>query len=84
MNLRRPLHSVSTITDNDYDMLFMENKAVVVPAGSFDKILAMVKHVAEYQREGGLYVAEMTVKDPDAKDSGTLSPAPFAGQGAGQ
>ena len=84
MNVCRPLHSVSMITDNDYDMLFTKTGATVVPAGVFDKILAVVKHVATDPRQGGLYVAEAIVKDPDALDPDPRSPAPSAGQGAGQ
>ena len=84
MNVCRPLHSVSTITDNEYDMLFTKKAGIVVPAGAFDEILKKVKRVAEYPRKGGLYIAEMTVKDPAKRDSASGSPATFAGQGAGR
>ncbi len=82
MDVCRPLHSISTITDNDYDMLFTKKGGTVVPAGVFDEIMATVKRVAEYPRKGGLYVAKMIIKDPDAKKPSTAKPATFAGQGA--
>ena len=84
MDVCRPLHSISTITDNDYDMLFTKKGGTVVPAGVFDEIMATVKRVAEYPREGGLYVAKMVIKDPDAKNPSTARPTTFAGQGAGR
>ena len=82
MNVIRPLHSVSTITDNDHDFLFTKKCGFVVPAGVFDEILKKVKHIAEYPREGGLYVAEMTCMDPEAKSEPSGGPATFAGRGA--
>ncbi len=82
MDVCRPLRSISTITDNDYDMLFTKKGGTVVPAGVFDEIMATVKRVAEYPRKGGLYVAKMIIKDPDAKKPSTAKPATFAGQGA--
>ena len=84
MNVCRPLHSVSMICDNECDMLYKKDCAYVVPEGVFDQILAMCKIIAEYPRKGGLYVAEVTVKDPDAKNSSPASPASFAGPGAGR
>ena len=78
LDVCRPLHSISMIADNDHDMLFTKKCGFVVPAGVFDAILAKVKHVAEYPREGGLYVAEMIVKDPEQPDD---RPAPFTRPG---
>ena len=42
-------------------MLFNNEKAVVVPPGVVNEILKKVKPVAQYHREGGLYVAELTL-----------------------
>ena len=42
-----------------YDVLFTNTKAVIVPAGEVEKVLAMVKPVAEYRRKDGLYVADV-------------------------
>ncbi len=81
LDVIRPLHSVSMITDNDFDMLFKKGCAYVVPEGAFDKVLAVTKKVAEYPREGGLWVTEMVVKDPGADPAQLAS---FAGQGVGQ
>ena len=65
LDVCRPLHSISMIADNGHDMLFTKECGFVVPAGVFKEILDKVKHIAESPRAGGLYVAEMTVKDPD-------------------
>ncbi len=81
LDVIRPLHSVSMITDNDFDMLFKKGCAYVVPEGAFDKVLAVTPKVAEYPREGGLWVTEMVVKAPEADPAAAAS---FAGQGAGQ
>jgi hypothetical protein len=84
MNVRRPLHSVSMITDNKFDMLFTKTKGIVVPAGVFDEVIATIKDrvIAEYPRKGGLYVTEVVVTDPDAKRLDSGRPATFAGPGA--
>ena len=88
----RPLHSISTITDQAHDMLFMRNKAVVVPEGTFDKILAMIKPIITYPRKGGLYVAKMKITDPSQRGKsqrsksqrGKRRDAGFAGQVQGR
>ncbi len=84
MNVCRPLHSVSMITDNKFDMLFTKTKGIVVPTGAFDEVIAMIKDriIAEYPRKGGLYVTEVVVTDPDAKRLDDGRPATFAGPGA--
>ena len=67
----RPLHSVGKICDGGHDMLFMKDRAIVVPAGSFEKFINHIQHVLTYEREDGLYVAEMEVSAiPDAETSG--------------
>ena len=84
MGVTRPLHSVSMICDgsgspNKHNMLFTEKCGYVVPAGVFDEVMkaaaAAGKIIAQYPRDGGLYVAEMIVKCPKVAE-----PAPFAGQ----
>ena len=65
----RPLHSVSAIADKGNDILFMQGRAIVVPAGSFDKLIASITVKATYERSGGLYVAEMTARDPEATNT---------------
>ena len=65
LDVCRPLHSISMIADNDHDMLFTKECGFVVPAGVSKEVLDKVKHVAEYPREGGLYLAEMIVTDPE-------------------
>ena len=41
------------------DILFNAAKCVVVPPGIVDEILKRIKPIAEYPREGNLYVAHM-------------------------
>jgi len=75
----RALHSVSAICDKKQDMLFTHDMGYVVPKGVFDEVLKRCRHIAEYPREGGLWVSEMMVKIPEPP--GNDRPAPFAGQG---
>ena len=75
----RALHSVSAICDKNQDMLFTKDLGIVAPAGVFKEVLEKCRHIAEYPREGGLWVSEMTVKMP--QPPGDQTPAPFAGQG---
>ena len=92
LDVCRPLHSISMIADNGHDMVFTKKCGIVVPEGVLDEVLARVKHIAEYPRTGGLYVAEMMVEAPrqqlkptaaqSSKSDG--SPATFAGQGRGR
>ena len=62
----RTLNSVSQICgpekgSPEYDVLFNNEKAVVVPPGIVNEVLKKVKPVAQYDREGGLYVAGLTL-----------------------
>ena len=75
----RALRSVSAICDKKQDMLFTTDMGYVVPEGVFKEVLAKCRHIAEYPREGGLWVSEMTVQMPQLR--GGDRPAPFAGQG---
>ena len=65
-DVNRALHSISTIAGPadgpaQHDVLFNNKVGVVVPPGFVEEILKFVKPIIEYQREGNLYVAEMTV-----------------------
>jgi hypothetical protein len=84
MEVTRPLHSISTVCDNEFDVVFTKTEGLVLPAGLLDEVLALVKQkvVARYKRKGGLYVAKMRVKDPKAKRPDPAKAAPFAGRGA--
>ncbi len=85
MNVCRPLHAVSEITDTGHDMLFTKRGAVVVPEGVFNAVLAACEIVAKYPRKGGLYVAKMTAKAASQPlNAEKPAAAPFAGQGVRQ
>ena len=61
----RPLHSVSkmcgTIEAPKHDVLFNASRCVVVPAGVVERVLQHVAPLLQYDRKGGLYVAEFKV-----------------------
>ena len=83
MEVTRPLHSISMVCDNDFDVAFAKTEGLVIPAGLLDEVLAVVKQkiVAKYRRKGGLYVAKMRVKDPRGKRPSPAKASPFAGRG---
>ena len=65
-DVSRALHSVSTVCGpagsvGKRDVLFNNNVCVVVPPGIVDAILKLVTPVVEYQRNGNLYTASMTM-----------------------
>ncbi len=65
-DVTRPLHSVGQVTGPvdgppKTDVLFNNQKCVVVPPGVVAEILKKVKPIAEYKREGNLYLADMTM-----------------------
>ncbi len=67
-DVSRPLHSVSEVAgpedgDGDHDVLFNNKKCVVVPPGIVERILKYVQPITQYDRQGGLYVADMTLSD---------------------
>ena len=84
MEVTRPLHSISMVCDNNFDVVFTKTEGLVIPAGLLDEVLAVVRQkvVAKYKRKGGLYVAKMRVKDPRAKRPSPAKASPFAGRGA--
>ena len=65
-DVTRPLHSVSQIAgpyegEGNHDVLFNNKRCVVVEPGIVEAILQHMKPVAEYQRDGNLYLSEFTV-----------------------
>ncbi len=65
-DVTRPLNSVSQVTGpydgpGEHDVLFNNQTCVVVPPGIVKQILQQVKPLAEFPRDGNLYVAEMTL-----------------------
>ena len=64
--VNRALHSVSKIcgpkgTPGKQDVLFNNGRCVVVPPGVLEAVMKHVRAIAEYKREGNLYLAEMTM-----------------------
>ena len=63
----RALHSVSAVCGPEemevgkQDVLFNNKLCVVMPPGIVAAILKRIKPVAEYPREGNLYVGEVVV-----------------------
>ncbi len=65
-DVSRALHSISKVAGpaegpGDHDVLFNNRVGVVVPPGIVDTVLKYVKPLMQYDREGGLYVAEVTM-----------------------
>ena len=66
-NVSRALHSVAQVAgpkgegDGKQDILFDNENCFVVPPGIVKRIMKVVKAVAQYKREGNLYIAEMEV-----------------------
>jgi hypothetical protein len=83
MGATRPSHSISMVCDNGFDVVLTKTEGLVIPAGLFDEVLALVRKqvVAKYERKGGLYAAKMRDKDPKAKRPSPVKAALFAGRG---
>ena len=64
-DVARALHSVSTVCGQPeapkQDVLFNAGHCYVVPPGVVERIMKEVNAVAEYERSGNLYIAEMTL-----------------------
>ena len=62
-DVSRPLHSVACTTGPieapEQDVLFNAGRCVVVAPGIVEKILKTVTPIAEYKREGNLYIGTM-------------------------
>ena len=65
-DVSRQLHSVGKICDADEEMFLMKGEAVVVPAGTFSRLLASITPLVRYKRTGGLYLAKMRAKTKTA------------------
>ena len=65
----RPLHSVSQIAgpadgDGHHDVLFNNTRCVVVPPGVVDAVMKQLgEPIAEYERDGNLYLSTFTMSD---------------------
>ena len=64
----RPLHAVSQVcgpkggpTKSKHDVLFNNDDCFVVPSGTVLAIMQSIKAVANYPREGNLYIADMVL-----------------------
>ena len=66
-DVTRALHSISKVTgpkeleQGYHEVLFTNKKGVVVPPGFVEEILKRVTPILEYEREGGLYLADITL-----------------------
>ena len=65
-DVSRPLHSVAIVTGpkggpGKQDVLFNNEKCFVVAPGVVNKIMETLSAVAEYDREGNLYIGEVTL-----------------------
>ena len=65
-DVSRPLHSVAKVTGpkggpGKQDVLFDNDNCFVVAPGTVKKIMKHIQAVAEYEREGNLYVADMVL-----------------------
>ena len=64
----RPLHSASQIAGpykgtGNHDVAFNNKRCVVVPPGIVDQIMEQANAVAEYHRDGNLYLSDFTMSD---------------------
>ena len=75
-DVARPLHAVSQVTGpadhatGKHDVLFNNKRCVVVEPGVVERLLQSIKPIAEYTREGNLYLADMILSPfgrPDLK-----------------
>ena len=61
----KPLHAVCKITGTieapKHDVFFTAGRAVVVPHGHVENLLRSVKLLMQYDRQGDLFVAKITV-----------------------
>jgi hypothetical protein len=68
-DVTRPLHSVSQIAgpadgEGHHDVLFNNKRCVVVPPGVLDAVMKQLgEPIAEYERDGNLYLSTFTMSD---------------------
>ena len=65
-DVTRPVHAVSQVTGPaegpaKTNVLFDNKRCVVVQPGVVEEILKQIRPIAEYKREGNLYIADMTM-----------------------
>ena len=65
-DVTRPLQSISRITGPEdgpgqHEVLFTNKAGYVIPAGHVEQILKKTKPIVEYERSGGLYLADLTL-----------------------
>ena len=65
-DVTRPLQSISRITGPEdgpgqHEVLFTNKAGYVIPAGHVEQILKKTKPIIEYERSGGLYLADLTL-----------------------
>ena len=78
----RTLHSTGQVCDQDFECLYMKQGCVVVPEGTLSRFLEDKDIVTRYpRRDGGLYVAEFTVRAPQLKQNDGGTPADFTRRG---
>ena len=67
-DVTRPLHSVSQIagpyeSEGNADVLFNNRRCVVVPPGVVEAMMKHIDPIAEYHRDGNLYLSDFTMSD---------------------
>ena len=67
-DVTRPLHSVSQIAgpydgDGNADVRFNNRRCVVVPPGVVEAMMQHISPIAEYHRDGNLYLSDFTMSD---------------------
>ena len=68
-DVTRPLHSVSQIAgpadgEGHHDVLFNNKRCVVVPPGVLDAVMKQLgEPIAEYERDGNLYLSTFTMSN---------------------
>ncbi len=73
-DVSRPLHSVAKVAGpkggpGNQDVLFDNDSCFVVAPGTVKKLMRTLAAVAEYKREGNLYIADMTLSSFGRQDA---------------
>jgi hypothetical protein len=81
-DVTRTLHSTGQICDQDFEVLYTKKGCVVVPQETLSRFVNEAMVVAKSPRKnGGLYLAEFTVKAPQTNDGKDGDAPGFARQG---
>ena len=78
-DVTRPLHAACKIADQNNEILIMQGKSVVVPAGTFSRYLKQAKVKATYHRKGGLYISKMRARAAAPRQPPNSNPKTSAG-----